>query len=187
MKGAMCPMMKRPLDRHRNEQRPCSWHVRREQLAAEQHAFRADLRFLQRGLQEQVRQRPWALRARSRSPGVARELMMHDGGWFGTGSLLADPTRERGRRRLLRFLVQGPLAGDEAPRGVLSCCSPQDAARHMPHERCAIQVAAAPPWSRAPRSLKLVGVVTDHQHRTTSLPVVDKAGGCCGTVSLHDL
>jgi CBS domain-containing protein len=26
-----------------------------------------------------------------------------------------------------------------------------------------------------------------HQHRATSLPVVDKAGGCCGTVSLHEL
>jgi CBS domain-containing protein len=26
-----------------------------------------------------------------------------------------------------------------------------------------------------------------HEHRTTSLPVVDKAGGCCGTVSLHQL
>ena len=26
-----------------------------------------------------------------------------------------------------------------------------------------------------------------HQHRTTSLPVVDKAGGCCGTVSMHSL
>lgn len=26
-----------------------------------------------------------------------------------------------------------------------------------------------------------------HEHRTTSLPVVDKAGGCCGTVSLHSI
>lgn len=26
-----------------------------------------------------------------------------------------------------------------------------------------------------------------HQHRATSLPVADKAGGCCGTVSAHDL
>ena len=26
-----------------------------------------------------------------------------------------------------------------------------------------------------------------HEHRATSLPVVDKAGGCCGTVSLHEL
>ena len=26
-----------------------------------------------------------------------------------------------------------------------------------------------------------------HEHRTTSLPVVDKAGGCCGTVSVHQL
>lgn len=26
-----------------------------------------------------------------------------------------------------------------------------------------------------------------HEHRATSLPVVDKAGGCCGTVSVHDL
>jgi CBS-domain-containing membrane protein len=24
-----------------------------------------------------------------------------------------------------------------------------------------------------------------HQHRTTTLPVVDKAGCCCGTVSIH--
>ena len=24
-----------------------------------------------------------------------------------------------------------------------------------------------------------------HEHRTTSLPVVNKAGGCCGTVSTH--
>lgn len=24
-----------------------------------------------------------------------------------------------------------------------------------------------------------------HEHRATSLPVVDKAGGCCGTVSVH--
>ena len=24
-----------------------------------------------------------------------------------------------------------------------------------------------------------------HEHRTTSLPVVNKAGGCCGTISLH--
>ena len=26
-----------------------------------------------------------------------------------------------------------------------------------------------------------------HLHRATSLPVVDKAGGCCGTVSVHRL
>ena len=26
-----------------------------------------------------------------------------------------------------------------------------------------------------------------HEHRATSLPVVDKAGGCCGTVSVHSL
>ena len=26
-----------------------------------------------------------------------------------------------------------------------------------------------------------------HEHRSTSLPVVDKAGGCCGTVSMHSL
>ena len=26
-----------------------------------------------------------------------------------------------------------------------------------------------------------------HEHRATSLPVVDKAGGCCGTVSLHEI
>jgi len=26
-----------------------------------------------------------------------------------------------------------------------------------------------------------------HEHRATSLPVVDKAGGCCGTVSMHNL
>ena len=26
-----------------------------------------------------------------------------------------------------------------------------------------------------------------HEHRATSLPVVDKSGGCCGTVSVHAL
>ena len=26
-----------------------------------------------------------------------------------------------------------------------------------------------------------------HEHRATSLPVVDKAGSCCGTVSAHSL
>jgi len=26
-----------------------------------------------------------------------------------------------------------------------------------------------------------------NEHRATSLPVVDKAGGCCGTVSMHSL
>jgi CBS domain-containing protein len=26
-----------------------------------------------------------------------------------------------------------------------------------------------------------------NEHRATSLPVVDKAGGCCGTVSVHSL
>jgi CBS domain-containing protein len=26
-----------------------------------------------------------------------------------------------------------------------------------------------------------------HEHRATSLPVVDGAGGCCGTVSIHSL
>ncbi|HET9867166.1 MAG TPA: CBS domain-containing protein [Nitrospira sp.] len=26
-----------------------------------------------------------------------------------------------------------------------------------------------------------------HEHRATSLPVVDSAGGCCGTVSVHRL
>ena len=26
-----------------------------------------------------------------------------------------------------------------------------------------------------------------HEHRATSLPVVDKSGGCCGTVSVHGL
>lgn len=28
---------------------------------------------------------------------------------------------------------------------------------------------------------------TLHEHRATSLPVVDSAGGCCGTISVHDL
>ncbi len=26
-----------------------------------------------------------------------------------------------------------------------------------------------------------------HEHQTTSLPVVDKAGSCCGTISVHGL
>ncbi len=26
-----------------------------------------------------------------------------------------------------------------------------------------------------------------HEHKTTSLPVVDAGGSCCGTVSLHDI
>lgn len=26
-----------------------------------------------------------------------------------------------------------------------------------------------------------------HEHRATSLPVVDKQGGCCGTVSMHGI
>ena len=26
-----------------------------------------------------------------------------------------------------------------------------------------------------------------HEHRATSLPVVDEAGGCCGTISAHSL
>lgn len=26
-----------------------------------------------------------------------------------------------------------------------------------------------------------------HEHRATSLPVADKSGGCCGTVSIHSL
>ena len=26
-----------------------------------------------------------------------------------------------------------------------------------------------------------------HEHGATSLPVVDKAGGCCGTISIHQL
>jgi len=26
-----------------------------------------------------------------------------------------------------------------------------------------------------------------HEHRATSLPVVDEHGGCCGTVSMHSL
>jgi CBS domain-containing protein len=26
-----------------------------------------------------------------------------------------------------------------------------------------------------------------HEHRATSLPVVNKAGGCCGTISVHGL
>ena len=26
-----------------------------------------------------------------------------------------------------------------------------------------------------------------YEHRTTSLPVMDKAGGCCGTVSIHNV
>ena len=28
---------------------------------------------------------------------------------------------------------------------------------------------------------------TMHEHRATTLPVVDKAGGCCGTVSMHQV
>ncbi len=28
---------------------------------------------------------------------------------------------------------------------------------------------------------------TLHEHRATSLPVVDEAGGCCGIVSAHRL
>jgi len=26
-----------------------------------------------------------------------------------------------------------------------------------------------------------------HEHRATSLPVVDETGGCCGTVSIHSV
>ncbi len=50
---------------------------------------------------------------------------------------------------------------DEIMRAPSACCAPDD------------------PVDEARRTL--------HQHRTTSLPVVDKAGGCCGTVSIHDL
>ena len=38
---------------------------------------------------------------------------------------------------------------------------------------------AAEPVEEARRKL--------HEHRATSLPVVDKAGSCCGTVSVHGL
>jgi CBS domain-containing protein len=38
---------------------------------------------------------------------------------------------------------------------------------------------AAEPVEEARRTL--------HEHRATSLPVVDRAGSCCGTVSLRSL
>ena len=38
---------------------------------------------------------------------------------------------------------------------------------------------ASEPVDRARRTL--------HEHRATSLPVVNSAGGCCGTVSVHGL
>jgi CBS domain-containing protein len=38
---------------------------------------------------------------------------------------------------------------------------------------------AAEPVEEARRKL--------HEHRATSLPVVDSTGGCCGTVSVHGL
>jgi len=93
-----------------------------------------------------------------------------------------------------------------------SCCTPTDtaadAARVMRDSGC-----GCAPVVDDKKNLKLVGVVTErdvccgvtaddrrasddpvdearrklHEHRATSLPVVDKAGGCCGTVSIHDL
>lgn len=50
---------------------------------------------------------------------------------------------------------------DEIMRGASACCGADE------------------PVEEARRKL--------HEHRTTSLPVVDKEGGCCGTVSMHSL
>ncbi len=44
-----------------------------------------------------------------------------------------------------------------------------------PHACCAID----DPVEEAHKKL--------HEHRATSLPVVDKVGGCCGTVSIHKM
>jgi len=65
-----------------------------------------------------------------------------------------------------------------------SCCTPQDtaaqAARAIRDSGCGCApVGADEPVEEARRKL--------HEHRATSLPVVDKAGGCCGTVSAHGL
>ena len=50
---------------------------------------------------------------------------------------------------------------DEIMRPASACCKPEE------------------PVGEARRKL--------HEHRATSLPVVDSAGGCCGTVSVHHL
>jgi CBS domain-containing protein len=95
-----------------------------------------------------------------------------------------------------------------------SCCTAQDttaqAAQTMRNSGC-----GCAPVVEDTESLELVGVVTErdvccgvaandrrasevrveeimlpsslHDHHATSLPVVDAAGSCCGTVSIHSL
>ena len=84
-----------------------------------------------------------------------------------------------------------------------SCCTPHDtvaqAAQAMRDSGC-----GSAPVVKDTEHLKLIGVVTSvtgiaawrlmtgarrklREYRATSLPVVNKAGCCCGTVSVHGL
>ena len=77
------------------------------------------------------------------------------------------------------------------PIDASSCCTPQDTAAHAARAMRGSGCGCAPvvedtaccgtdePVDEARRKL--------HQHRATSLPVADKAGGCCGAVSAHAL
>ncbi len=86
-----------------------------------------------------------------------------------------------------------------------SCCSLQDtvkdAAERMRKSGCG---CGCDPVVEDEQSRRLVGVVTERDvchkvatveearrkldtHQATSLPVVDEAGSCCGTISSHHL
>jgi len=70
-----------------------------------------------------------------------------------------------------------------------SCCTPQDTAAD---DRRASEVRVEAIMQPSSACCDADESIEDarrklHEHRATTLPVVDKAGGCCGTVSIHNL
>ena len=65
------------------------------------------------------------------------------------------------------------------PIEVSSCCTPQDTTAHAARAIRESGCGCAPVVEDARRQL--------HDQRTTSLPMVDKSGSCCGIVSMRNL
>jgi len=78
------------------------------------------------------------------------------------------------------------------PIDASSCCTPQDTAAQAAQAMRASDIRVEEimrPKSACCGADESVeeGRRRLHEHRASSLPVVNRTGGCCGTVSSHDL
>ncbi len=92
-----------------------------------------------------------------------------------TGCGCAPVVEDKTSRRLVGVVTEGDVCHSVAADDRRASEVPVETIMRPPSACC----GADEPLEEARRKLD--------EHRTTSLPVVDEAGGCCGTISSHHL